>query len=298
MPSRNIWFAFAGVLIAGILIFAIWLVVDHNHQAAGHDSGMESPISAPPADATVPQPNATPVNTPPTPAASQGNSPTPEQQPGGLPVVCIDPGHPSEVNTATTVQHGLKEVEVVYDVAQKLRAILEEQKIAQVVMTRNFRSYTGKIVSNKERAEIANAHGAILFLRLHCDTGNGEGFTLYYPDRPARKGNVTGPPAAVCQASAKAADALHQGMVDTLCSNNPGITIRDNGVKPDSATFVGGKQGALTGSIYSQVPTVTVEMVYLSNAADAKLIGSDDGKNLFAEALSYGITNYLSELKK
>src|SRR5262249_1266358 len=40
--------------------------------------------------------------------------------------------------------------------------------------------------------------------------------------------------------------------------------LRDNGVKGDEDTLIGGRQGALTGSIFSEEPTLLVEMVFLT----------------------------------
>ncbi len=116
--------------------------------------------------------------------------PTPNSK---LPVICLDPGHPSEVNPGTTLQNGLREVEVVYDVAMQLKKELEEGHIARVVMTRNFRSAGSSIVTNKQRAEIANKANAVLLLRLHCDTGAGSGCTIYFPDRTGKIHGLVGP---------------------------------------------------------------------------------------------------------
>ncbi|MEI6519696.1 MAG: N-acetylmuramoyl-L-alanine amidase [bacterium] len=209
-----------------------------------------------------------------------------------LPVICIDPGHPSEVNRATNVQNGLKEVEVVYDVAMKLKAELEDpdDPVARVVMTRNFRSGTGKIVTNRIRAEIANEAGAALLVRLHCDSGKDSGYTIYYPDREGKaQDGKTGPSKKVIADSGKAAKAFHTGMAEIISG------IKDNGVMGDSSTFIGSKQGALTGSIYSHVPAITIEMVFLSNAHDAKFIGSDEGQQMMAEALKCGVMRELEE---
>ncbi|HEX2950650.1 MAG TPA: hypothetical protein VHV83_13970, partial [Armatimonadota bacterium] len=35
-------------------------------------------------------------------------------------VVCLDPGHPSEVNTGRTVQHGVMEIAINWQVSQRL----------------------------------------------------------------------------------------------------------------------------------------------------------------------------------
>ena len=200
-------------------------------------------------------------------------------------VVCIDPGHPSETNSGRTVQNGTTELLVNWQVALKLAAILEKQYHVRTVMTRTERD---RLTTNRERANIANRAHAALFLRLHCDTGHGSGFTLYYPDRQGTKNGVTGPPVEVIAASRTAANAVHAGMAEVL----KGVQ-RDNGVKGDSATFIGSKQGALTGSIFCRVPAVTVEMVYLSNPSDAKYIHGQPGQQQMADALARGVLRYL-----
>jgi N-acetylmuramoyl-L-alanine amidase len=64
--------------------------------------------------------------------------------------------------------------------------------------------------------------------------------------------------------------------------------LKNLGVKGDSKTAVGSRQGALTVSIFSKIPTVTIEMVTLSNAADAEFIKSEKGQQLMAEAIAAG----------
>jgi len=200
-------------------------------------------------------------------------------------VVCIDPGHPSEVSDADSEQNGVTEVEMNWLVALRLKALLEAQKI-RVVMTKN--SLEEK-VTNRRRAEIANEAGAAMLIRLHCDTGSNHGYTIYAPDRQGKAQGVTGPSQAIIDASKKAAELLHDGMSALLAGQ-----LKDNGVKGDSATLIGGRQGALTGSIFSTVPAVTVEMCFLSNADDAHFISSDAGQELMANALAHGVVEYLN----
>ena len=208
------------------------------------------------------------------------------------PVVCIDPGHPSEGNAGTTVQNGLKEIEVVYDVAVELGAQLEREGTARIVMTRDFREFDPESdarVTNRRRAEIANEAGAALFLRLHCDTGSGHGFAVYYPDREGEKEGFSGPPEALRVESLRAAEAVHAAMAARL-----GGTLHDGGVRGESRTYVGSRQGALTGSIHSRVPAVTVEMVVLSQPDDAAYISSAAGRREMADALAAGVADYLA----
>src|SRR5882757_3738044 len=94
-------------------------------------------------------------------------------------VVCIDPGHPSEINSGLTVQNGTTETHVDWVVAKRLEKILSDHGFT-VVMTK---SKEGQLVRNKDRALFANKAGAALMVRLHCDTGSGKGYAVYYPDR-------------------------------------------------------------------------------------------------------------------
>jgi N-acetylmuramoyl-L-alanine amidase len=55
---------------------------------------------------------------------------------------------------------------------------------------------------------------------------------------------------------------------------------------------VGASQGALTFSIFSRIPTITIEMVVLSNKGDAAYIKTEAGQQKMAEAIAAGITAY------
>ncbi len=201
-------------------------------------------------------------------------------------VVCIDPGHPSEVSAARTRQHGLTELDMNWQVAVLLAERLKARRYT-VVMTKKSRD---EFVTNRRRAEIANHAHALLLLRLHCDTGRGSGITFYAPTQPGRHGSDVGPSAQVIADSRAAAHAVHDGALPVL-----GRALHDNGVKSDCDTLIGGKQGALTGSIYSQVPAVTIEMVFLSNKADADFLRAEAGREKMADALAAGVAAWVEK---
>ena len=209
-------------------------------------------------------------------AAVDKPSPTPSRSF----LVCIDPGHPSENNDGGAVTNGLTEVAVNWEVAVLLRRELEKNSIS-VVMTKASEK---EFVTNKDRAAVANKEHANLFLRLHADSGNSTGFTVYYPRKQGSVRGTTGPSREVLQSSAAAAKLFHQAFAAELHGK-----LRDNGLRGDEQTFVGGRQGALTGSIFSQVPTVLVEMVFLTTPADAEWIKKQDNKVAMAKALAAGV---------
>jgi N-acetylmuramoyl-L-alanine amidase len=200
------------------------------------------------------------------------------------PVVVIDPGHPSEVSRGDFVQNGTTEVHVAWEVALRLRRELERRGYR----VRLTKARERELVRNRRRAEIANRANAALMIRLHCDATSDSGFALYYPDRAGTAHGRTGPTADVMARSRAAAESLHVDMAAEL-----GGVLKNGGVRGDSRTAVGARQGALTGSIFSEVPVVTVEMVVLSNARDARFISDEDGQLHMARALAKGVERFV-----
>ena len=203
----------------------------------------------------------------------------------GHAVVCIDPGHPSEVNPGYELQNGTSETHIDWVVAKKLEIVLRDKGF-EVVMTKSSEK---QLVRNKDRALKANNANAALMVRLHCDSSTSRGYALYYPDRTGTRDGVTGPSADIRARSREAARALSAAMQSTLAGH-----LRNDGVKGDSQTYVGGKQGVLTGSIFSKVPVVTIEMVVLSNREDAAFIKTAAGQDKMAQAIANGIVRFLA----
>ena len=201
-------------------------------------------------------------------------------------IVCIDPGHPSEVASGKNVQNGTSENRTNWAVATKLRDELEARGY-EVVMTKESED---ELVRNKDRALVANRAQASLMIRLHCDASTERGFAIYYPDRQGRaKDGTKGPGPSVIEESRRAAEAVHAGLAEGLKD-----ALEDNGVRTDFQTKVGRDQGgALTGSIFSEVPVVTIEMVVLSNGSDAEFIKTEDGQRRMAEAIARGVERYV-----
>lgn len=194
-------------------------------------------------------------------------------------VICLDPGHPSETSAGT---RGAKitEIRANWQVALRLKRVLQTMG-ARVVMTKNTEN---EKVVNRRRAEIANAAKADLMVRLHCDCGGGPGLAVYYPDRQGTKFGVTGPSPLIISSSRRAAQAFYPAAIAALRGK-----VGGKGIHGDSGTFVGGKQGALTGSIFAKIPVFTVEMVVLTQKHDDDFISSEAGQTAMASALAAGV---------
>jgi len=198
--------------------------------------------------------------------------------------ICIDPGHPSETSAGTSGPSGVSENQINWAIATKLRDDLQAAG-ATVVMTKQSE---GEHVTNRRRAEIANAANADIMIRLHCDAAPSSGFSIYAPDRQGTRYGVTGPEQSVIDRSTAMMGPFYEGMKSVLTGTLPG-----RGTHGDSATYVGSQQGALTGSIFSEVPTLTIEMCVLTNTQDETFISGASGQQTMVEALRAGLERAL-----
>jgi N-acetylmuramoyl-L-alanine amidase len=208
-----------------------------------------------------------------------------ETKPPLPPLIAIDPGHPSETSQGASGSAGATEIDVNWDIAQRLRTLLESEGY-RVVLTKLVKE---ELVTNRHRAEVGTLHGADVMVRLHCDAGEHRGTATFYPDRQGQRWGVTGPSQEVIDGSAAFAGVFHPAMIAALGSGWP-----DLGIKGDSKTFVGSQQGALTGSIFSTIPVVTVEMAVITEPEDEAFIGSPLGQDRMAQAIFTGLDEYFS----
>lgn len=195
------------------------------------------------------------------------------------PVICIDPGHPSEVGIGTRGRK-VTEVGIAWEVALKIKKILEKEGWTVVLTKSREREY----VKNRDRAMVANRANADLMVRLHCDSTGGSGTATFYPDRQGRKQGVRGPQQDVIDRSREMATVFHKTMMRSLKGS-----LRDRGLHADIKTLIGSRQGALTGSIFSRVPVLLVEMCVLPYPSDEAFIASEAGQMKMANAIADGI---------
>ncbi|MCX6645886.1 MAG: N-acetylmuramoyl-L-alanine amidase [bacterium] len=202
-------------------------------------------------------------------------------------VVCIDPGHSSEVTDGLTVLNGATERHINWILSLEIADLLKSYGCTVIVT----KSTEEQLLTNMERAEIANENNADVMVRIHCDTGVPEahGLTFYYPDRQGEWFGNTGPALDLIPKCRDAATAIHSVAMEKL----DGL-LYDRGVKTDMDTYIGGQQGgALRASILSEVPILLVEVCFLSNPDDAAIIKNATKRTLIANALADGIREYL-----
>ena len=154
-------------------------------------------------------------------------------------------------------------------VALKLRSALQARGV-KVVMVRTSQDVN---ISNSQRAAIANKAHAALFIRLHCDgvsSKSTHGFSTLIP----ASNHWTSP---IVSASAKAGRLVHSATLKATGAADRGVVNR----------------GDLSGFNWSKVPTILVEMGFMSNAAEDRALTSSAYQNKLATGLANGTVAYL-----
>lgn len=203
-------------------------------------------------------------------------------------IVVLDPGHSSNGNRdqeklspdSNTMKikdpggaqgsvTGTPEYVVAMSVTLKLKVLLEQNGIT-VIMTK-----TQDIESpgNIDRAEVGNKNNADLSLRIHCDSADSKSAKGASMLVPAPVGYAKD----ISEVSKKYGGIILNDLVASAGMYNRGVIERSD----------------LTGFNWSKVPVVLVEMGFMSNPEEDKLLNSEEYQNKLAEGLCNGILNSL-----
>ena len=263
--------------------------------AASPAEDTETPVPPPAQEdpEPEPEPEAAAEPLPPAKPESQAESedtPQPEPEPQPLPlegrIICLDPGHcvteeagkgyrepvsPLSDETKPRYLSGtrgasLTEEQLNLQVALKLRDALEALG-AEVVMTREVSEIS---LPNTERCRIANESGADVHVHIHADgseSTSANGVSVLIPD-----GDLLGTPSIV-EESAR----LGQLMVDCV---SEATGAKNRGTVPRSD---------LTGLNFSEIPSVFIEMGFMTNPEEDALLSSGE----YQDKIVAGMANSL-----
>lgn len=267
---------------------------------SGADAGAADDAAATASVAPLPPPK--PDNEP-APAAAE--RPMPAKRADGRRVIVIDPGHggidPGAVGVRRT-----REKDVVLAFSRALRDRLKENKNYEVVMTRDDDTF----LSLKQRVGVARKNQADLFIAVHADRVRGRmvrGATLY-----TLSDKATDAEAEALAQKENRADII--GGID-LATENEEVTdilieLAQRETKHHSiffakkaatqlklVTHVTGKPMRSAGFVVLKapdVPSVLLELGYLSNKADEALLVSPKWQAEVAKAMVKAIDAYFS----
>ena len=223
------------------------------------------------------------------------------------PLIVLDPGH-GGIDNGARAASGELEKDVVLQFAQTLRARLEASGKYQIAMTRSDDTF----IALSERVKFARAHGAALFVSIHADAipkseGQAEGATVYTLSENASDAEA----ARLAEAENKA-DVI--AGVDLTAEPGDVANILVDLAQRETKTYSGQFARTLVGELKStarlhknpmksagfkvltapDVPSVLVELGYMSTKGDLKLLTSTDWQAKTATALAQAVDTYFA----
>lgn len=195
-------------------------------------------------------------DTPPTPS----EAPPPRRVGQGKIVVVIDPGHGGKDPGAIGLR-GLQEKDVILPISKKITDILEQKGI-QVVMTRD----SDYFVDLAPRVTIAERANADLFVSIHANS------------MPANRTDISGLETYYFGSGQSLARTIHASVLRN-------VNINDRGVRK-ARFFVLRK---------SSMPSVLVEVGFVTGTVDSPRLGTTAYQNQMAQAIADGILQYIQQ---
>ena len=212
--------------------------------------------------------------------------------PGNLdpdkPLIVIDAGHQGKGNSqkepdgpgsstlkakvtsgATGCVTGQQEYVLNLKVALKLRDELEARGY-QVVMIRETHSIN---ISNSERAKYANSLNADAFIRIHANSSDNSSVT---GAETLCQTSFNPYNAHLYSESRRLSECILDEFVESTGANKRRVVETDT----------------MSGINWCQVPVSIIEMGFLSNAEEDRLMNSDDYQNKMVEGIANGLDKY------
>jgi N-acetylmuramoyl-L-alanine amidase len=216
--------------------------------------------------------------------------------------IVIDAGHGGS-DPGAIGKLGLREKDVTLDIAKRLNSLFKAEGI-QVVMTRS----TDKFVPLSTRVDIANNSGADLFISVHANANRVSGlngFEVYYVSTKANDS----------QRAELAAKEARLNLDDSYFASNS-TTLKailwdmlytyDRAESIDLARYIcrdidqdvncrilGIKEANFYVLKGVRVPAVLLEVGFVSNYKEERMLKNDYYRQQIAQAIAQGIENYI-----
>ena len=239
------------------------------------------------------------------PLGTSSQSPT-SRRPGRKYVVVLDPGH-GGADPGTIGVTGVYEKNVTLSAARDLKKYLTKTNKYEVILTRNG----DKFLRLRDRVATARDAGADLFISLHADAikkKNVRGASVYTLSEKASDAE-----AAALAAKENKADVI--GGVRLDGESEEVTTILIDLVQRETMNLSAGFANVVLPELVKRVktlrnthrfagfavlkapdvPSVLVEMGYLSNRRDERLLSTSKGRRPIVEALARAIDRYFAE---
>jgi N-acetylmuramoyl-L-alanine amidase len=223
------------------------------------------------------------------------------------PVIVLDPGH-GGIDEGAHAATGEAEKNVALDFALRLRDKLEQSGKYHIEMTRSDDTF----VALTDRVHFARAHRAQLFISLHCDAlargeGDAQGATVY-----TLSDHASDAEAARLAEAENRADII--AGVDLSSEPNEIADILIDLAQRETRSFTTHFARALVGDLKNairlhkqplrsagfrvlkapDVPSVLIELGFVSNRADFKELMSETWRARAADSITHAVNDYFS----
>ena len=177
--------------------------------------------------------------------------------------IVLDAGHGGEDPGA--IRDDAIEKEITLEVAKKTKTILEESDY-KVGMTRD----TDRYIELGDRAKFANERKAKVFVSIHCNSSedySGKGIETYYTEQKGLEDEIL-------------AGMIQESLIEETDAN-------DRGIKVANYTVI----------VRSTMPSVLVEVGFLTDAEENDLLQNEEYQRKLAKGIAEGIKKYLRSLE-
>ncbi len=230
--------------------------------------------------------------------------PTTPKTPGRKTIV-LDPGH-GGIDPGAVSRSGTKEKDVVLSFARSLRKALEATGKYDVVLTRNDDTFVGL----KQRVEVARQENADLFIAIHADTVKGQdarGATIYTlsdkasdaeAEELAKKENRSDIIGGLdLQTENRQVTDILIDLAQRESKNHAVLFSKKAVAQLKPLTLMTGKPMRSAGFMVLKapdVPSILIELGYLSSKSDEKLLTSDAWQSKIANAFARAVDGYFA----
>jgi N-acetylmuramoyl-L-alanine amidase len=218
--------------------------------------------------------------------------------------VIIDPGHGGHDPGA--MAGGLREKDLVLDISRRVAKFLEEEGTYEVILTRN----SDVFIPLEERTAIANSKEADLFVSIHANSSRNHrarGLETYYLNlatSPQAEETAARENAVSTRRMTELRDLLSQIMNNSRIVESKEFAHRVHSSMVKHAVAMDSHSrdlGVKTAPFYvllgANMPSVLLEVSFISNPDDAKLLASGDFRQDIARSIADGIKSYTTSLK-
>jgi len=219
--------------------------------------------------------------------------------------IVLDPGHGGHDPGAISPVNGIREKDLVLDIAYRVKKLLESEGY-EVYLTRNSDLY----LPLEERTAFANGKQADLFVSIHINSSRkrrSKGISTYYlnfatdeeAERVAAKEN---------EASSRSFSAL-EDLLEKIILNDKineskalASSVQQSLVSHVRKKYPDLKNLGVKGApffvlIGAEMPAILVELSYLSHPIEARRLATIAYRQKLAEGLYLGLMNYVKSLE-